>query len=99
MLFKLMDSRLVTFLFVLLSDCLSLYQTASHYPSLPSLSLPHEMPAGWPIQGVSYWNSAVASGLKQCVQELAAKNVGMGRGGTSEMGHSFYRCMKYIQIN
>lgn len=50
MLYKLMDSNVV-----ILSFGLSLLnQTFTHHPSLLSLSLPHGMAAGWPIQGVSY---------------------------------------------
>lgn len=83
MLFTLVGSSFVTLLLVLLPVCLYLFnQTSAHHPSLLSLSLPHEMAASWPIQGVSYCSAAVASGLNQSIQELAGKNVGME--GTSE---------------
>lgn len=70
MLSSLVSFVLVFFIFILFN------QTPTHHPSILSLSLPHEMAAGWPIQGVSYQSAAAASGLS--APEFAGKNVGMG---------------------
>lgn len=81
---KLVNSNLVT---VMLAFPSLLIYLSTYHPSLFSLCETQEMVAGWPVQGVSYWNGAIASSLNQCAQELGGKNV--GRGETSETGHSF----------